>query len=512
MATQDTELTGPDLETGLPLDELTDGEPLLGHARGEAVMLVRRGDDVHAIGATCTHYGGPLAEGRVEGDRVFCPWHHACFSLRTGEAVEAPALDPVARWVVEVGDGRARVTGKEEHDPLDDRGRSAAGPASVVIVGAGAAGSAAAEMLRRQGYGGPITLVDPEESAPYDRPNLSKDFLAGSAPEEWIPIRPGGFYEEHGIDRITARAASLDTARRELRLDDGRTLAYDALLLATGARPRGLDVPGADLPHVHTLRSLDDCRRIIAGAKGARRAVVVGSSFIGMETAASLRQRGLEVAIVSMDELPFARTLGEDVGRYLLGAHRSHGVEFHPGRTLAAIEDGRVRLDDGTALDADLVLVGIGVTPETVQRFFDAFNPSFTFTDQKLLHGLLLQAHDAVRFSLHDPVGDLILVGVHAHGSLHGVLPVEVEQVAKVEIRDQITVHHQQRLVLVGQERERPRGAPALLFIEVGDLRVPPRTIPEVRLDHPDGLFNPGKVLPDRVATHEERRPAEVVA
>ncbi len=358
------ELKGPDLEAGVALSELADGAPLLGHAGGEAVMLVRQGDEVTAIGATCTHYGGPLAEGRIDGDRVYCPWHHACFSLRTGEALEAPALNPVARWEVEVTDGRVRVTGRREPDPLDDRGRDADGPASVVIVGGGAAGSAAAEMLRREGYRGPITLVDPEEAAPYDRPNLSKDFLAGDAPEEWIPLRPDGFYEEHGVDRVVARAQSLDPGARELRLSDGRTLGYDALLLATGATPRRLDVPGADLPYVHTLRSLADCRRIIADAEKGGRAVVVGSSFIGMETAAALRQRGLEVAIVSMDRVPFARTLGEEVGRYLLGVHEANGVAFHGERTVARIEEGAVELDDGTRLDADLVVVGIGVDPD----------------------------------------------------------------------------------------------------------------------------------------------------
>lgn len=360
----DADLKGPDLASGIGLSELREGEPFVGHAEGEAVMLVRRGDEVLAIGATCTHYGGPLAEGRIDGDRVFCPWHHACFSLRSGEALEAPALNPVARWDVEVGEGRVRVTGREEHDPLDDRGRSADGPESVVIVGAGASGSAAAEMLRRQGYDGPVTLVDPEEDAPYDRPNLSKDYLAGDAPEEWIPLRPDRFYEEHGIDRVAARVESLDTARREVTLSGGRALGYGALLLTTGATPRRLDIPGADLPHVHTLRSLADSRSIIADAGEEGRAVVVGSSFIGMETAAALRQRGLDVDVVSMDALPFARVLGERVGRYLLGVHEENGVVFHLERTVRRIEEGRVELDDGTTLDAELVVVGIGVDPD----------------------------------------------------------------------------------------------------------------------------------------------------
>lgn len=188
---------GPDLEAGVALDDLMEGQPFLGHVGEEPVVLVRRAREVLAVGATCTHYGGPLAEGLVVGDTLRCPWHHACFSLRTGEALGAPALNPVPRWRIEVRDGTVYVRGREEAAPLDALGRGAGGPESVVIVGAGAAGSAAAEMLRRQGYMGPIALVDPDPDAPYDRPNLSKDYLAGDAPKEWIPLRPDGFFAEH---------------------------------------------------------------------------------------------------------------------------------------------------------------------------------------------------------------------------------------------------------------------------------------------------------------------------
>jgi nitrite reductase/ring-hydroxylating ferredoxin subunit len=257
----DAELGGPDLEAGVAMEELAEGSLLLGHAGGEAVLLVRRGGEVLAIGATCTHWGGPLAEGLVDGDELHCPWHHACFSLRTGEAVGAPALNPVPRWDVEVTDGRVRVTGKHESGPLATHGRRASSGDAVVIVGAGAGGAAAAEMLRRQGHTGSIALVDPDAAAPYDRPNLLKDYLAGSAPEEWIPLRPPGFWEEHGIERVVAGVTGVDTTARAATLSDGRTLPYRALVLATGARPVGLGVPGGDLPHVRVLRSLDDSRR-----------------------------------------------------------------------------------------------------------------------------------------------------------------------------------------------------------------------------------------------------------
>lgn len=362
---EDRGLVGPDLTVGVRLEELEEGRPLLGHAGGEAVMLVRQGGEVWAIGATCTHYGGPLAEGLVVGETVRCPWHHACFSLRTGEALGAPALNPVARWQVEVREGRVVVGAREEAGPLWSNARRGTAPEPVVIVGAGAAGSAAAEMLRREGYEGRLVLVDPDEAAPYDRPNLSKDYLAGAAPEEWIPLRPEGFHAEHGIERIVAKAERLDAGARELALSDGRTLRFGSLLLATGSWPIRLRVPGADLPHVHVLRSLADCRSIIAAAENARRAVVIGASFIGMEVAASLRARGLEVSVVAPESVPFERTLGRELGAMLRALHEEHGVVFRLGRTAAEIRPDVVRLDDGSELPADLVVVGIGVRPDT---------------------------------------------------------------------------------------------------------------------------------------------------
>jgi 3-phenylpropionate/trans-cinnamate dioxygenase ferredoxin reductase subunit len=365
MEREQPEHAGPDLEAGVELAALPEGEPFLGHVAGEPVVLVRRGAELHAIGATCTHYGGPLAEGLVVGDTLRCPWHHACFSLRTGEAVGAPALNPVGCWRVEVEGGRAYVREKHESAPLDTLGRRAAGPHSVVIVGAGAAGSAAAEMLRREGYTGPIALLDPEPEAPYDRPNLSKDFLAGAAPAEWLPLRPEGFYAEHGIERITARAESLDLEGRTVRLSDERVLGFGALLLATGSTPVRLPIPGADLPHIHVLRSLADCRAILQAAAGAARVVVLGASFIGMEVAASLAARGLAVTVVAPEAVPFERTLGEAIGRTLQGAHEAHGVEFQLGHIAAEISPEAVRLDDGTELPAELVIVGVGVRPDT---------------------------------------------------------------------------------------------------------------------------------------------------
>ena len=359
------ELTGPDFSEGYPRSDLQEGEPVLGHKDGEPVLLALVDGEVSAVGASCTHYGGPLGDGLVTDGTVRCPWHHACFSLRTGEATGAPALNPLPVWEVDVRDGRVFLGSKQEEGPLSSRGRSAAGPERVVIVGAGAAGSAAAEALRREGHEGSITLVDPDPDAPYDRPNLSKDYLAGEAPEEWIPLRPDDFYPDHDIERIVDRAVGLDRDRGVVELASGASVSYDALLLATGATPRELDVPGADAPHVHTLRSLADCRQIIEDAESGDRAVVVGASFIGMEAAASLRGRGLEVTVVAPENVPFERVLGSDLGALLKEEHEENGVSFRLGRTPERIEKDRVVLDDGSAVDADLVVVGIGVQPDT---------------------------------------------------------------------------------------------------------------------------------------------------
>jgi NADPH-dependent 2,4-dienoyl-CoA reductase/sulfur reductase-like enzyme/nitrite reductase/ring-hydroxylating ferredoxin subunit len=356
---------GPDLGSGVALAELPEGEPFAGQFAGEPVILVRRGSEVRAIGAVCTHYGGPLAEGLVVGDTVRCPWHHARFSLRTGEAVGAPALNPVLRYGIEVRDGTVYLLDKEESPPLATFGRRVEGPESIVIIGGGAAGSAAAEMLRREGFERPVTVIDPDAEAPYDRPNLSKDYLAGDAPEEWLPLRPPGFYAEHGIDRVTVSAQSIDLRARRVRLADGRDLPFGALLLATGAVPVRLPTPGADLPHVKVLRSLADCRAIIASIEEARRAVVVGASFIGMEVAASLRSRGLDVIVVAPESVPFERTLGAEVGGLLRQTHERHGVEFRLGRTLARIHAREVVLDDQSTVPADLVVMGVGVKPDT---------------------------------------------------------------------------------------------------------------------------------------------------
>ncbi len=364
--TEQAQLTGPDLTAGIDAATLREGDKLLGHANGEAVLLARVNGAVMAIGATCSHYGGPLADGVIAGDTVRCPWHHACFSLRTGEALRAPALSPVSCWNIEERRGKIVVVGKIDRDPLAGtypEHLHVTMPAHVVIVGAGAAGSAAAEMLRRCAFTGRITMIDDDSGAPYDRPNLSKDYLAGNAPEDWIPLRPEGFYAKHGVELVRDRVSRLDVQRKQLETTSGQHLSYDALLLATGAEPVHLKLNGDDQPHVHYLRSLADSRTIIAAAKEAKRAVVVGGSFIGLEVAASLRARDVEVHVVAPEKVPLERIVGEQLGAFIRSLHESKGVHFHLGHTPQRIEADAVVLDDGSRLAADLVVIGVGVRP-----------------------------------------------------------------------------------------------------------------------------------------------------
>ena len=364
MSTELSQDKGPDLTRGVTAATLVDGQMLAGHVGDAAVLLARRGDEFFAIDAECTHYHGPLAEGLMVGDTVRCPRHHACFSLRTGEALRAPALSPVACWSTEVRDGKVVVCEKAAPKPGVRVAPTAGSPQKIVIVGGGAAGFAAAEMLRRQHYQGSIVMLSDDDAPPVDRPNLSKDYLAGSAPEDWVPLRGDGFYTEQGIDlRLNTSAVGIDARAREVALGDGSTLAYDRLLLATGAEPLRLPIPGMDLPHVRTLRTLADCRAIIARAATTRRAVVMGASFIGLEVAASLRARGIEVHVVAPETRPLERVLGPELGDFVRRLHEEHGVIFHLADTAGAIDARRVTLNGGGRIDADLVVAGVGVRP-----------------------------------------------------------------------------------------------------------------------------------------------------
>ena len=356
--------TGPDLKKGIPLQGIPADGSLIGHVGEDDVLLIRSGEEVFAVSPHCTHYHGPLSKGLVIGSSVRCPWHHACFDLRTGEAVRAPAIDPISCWNVESRDGLVSVGGKRPTPKTMRLQTSNHEPEKIVIVGSGAAGFAAAEMLRRKGFQNSILMVSSDKARPYDRPNLSKDYLAGTIPFKFVPLRDDQFYDENGIEtRIGVSSLKLNISSREILLSDGSKVSYDRLLLATGAEPVRLSISGADQPNVHTLRSLADCEAIISDAKSAGRVLVIGASFIGLEVAAALRARKLEVHVVAPDKVPMKRILGPELGHFIRTLHEENGVVFHLEDKAIAIDDRIVTLEKGGTIETDLIVAGIGVRP-----------------------------------------------------------------------------------------------------------------------------------------------------
>jgi NADPH-dependent 2,4-dienoyl-CoA reductase/sulfur reductase-like enzyme/nitrite reductase/ring-hydroxylating ferredoxin subunit len=354
--------------------DLRDGEMKEVSAGATKILLARVGDDFHAVSPTCPHYGAPLVEGTLCGTRVMCPWHHACFNVANGNIEEPPALDGLMRYDVSVREGRIFASLPEEtpdrrtpplakHEPDADSRR-------FVIIGGGAAGYTAAQTLREDGFRGRIVLITREDRAPYDRPNLSKDYLQGHAEPAWMPLRPDEFYAEYGIELVCKKEVTrVDARSKTIMFEGGESLDYDALLVATGGESRKLNIPGADLKNVYLLRSFADADSIMEAASRAKRAVVVGASFIGMEAAYSLAERGLEVTVVAPSGEPFERTLGVDIGALFRRLHESHNVRFKLGSIVYRFEGGghvqAVLLESGERIETDMVVAGVGVHPAT---------------------------------------------------------------------------------------------------------------------------------------------------
>lgn len=369
MADDTKTLEGPDLRIGVGIDRLADGGILLGHVDGKSVVLARQGDKFFALGAICTHQGGPLADGLVVDGGIRCPWHHACFDLHTGLPGRPPALEPVDCYEVQVTGGKATVARKRpptKPAPLT-RAQAVTGealPASIVIIGGGAAGICAAQTLRREGYTGPVTMLSADDAAPYDRTNLSKGVLSGDIDEDANELHPAQFYRDNDIDlRLGARVERIHTAESEVELADGERVAYQALLIATGAEPVKLDVPGASLSHVHYLRSAADSRRLLTQARSAKSAVIIGASFIGLEVASALCARGIEVHVVGRETGLMANVLGKELDAFLQKLHEKKGVIFHLETTASTINEHEVILTNEETLQTGLVVVGIGVRP-----------------------------------------------------------------------------------------------------------------------------------------------------
>ena len=347
--------------------DLEEGKPRLVKSGDDAVFVARVDGKVYAVGNTCPHYECPLNEGMLVGHEITCKCHNARFDITTGRMVSAPSLKDLPVYPVRLEAGEIRIGPAQKQRIAKPAGSDAR---TFLLVGAGAAGNAAAETLRREGFAGRIVMITSESDLPYDRPNLSKDFMSGEAKPEWMPLRSAKFYANQGIEVLTnTRVAAVDPHGKTVTSEGGGTLKFDKALLATGAVPRKPTVPGADGEACFSLRSFADARSIAEAAGGAARAVLIGSGFIGMELASSLRARGLAVDVVAPETIPFARILGDPVASYLKRRHEEKGVTFHMGTTAVDISGRKgakaVVLSDGTRLDADFVVFGLGVQPAT---------------------------------------------------------------------------------------------------------------------------------------------------
>ena len=338
------------------------------------ILLARVGDNFHAVSATCPHYGGPLAEGTLCGTRVVCPWHHAAFNIVNGNMEDPPALDSLVSYPLRIDGERIMLSLPEDAEdrrmPAMCKRDTSVDSRQFVIIGAGAAGYAAAQTLREEGFRGSVVMITREDRAPYDRPNLSKDYLQGHAEPEWMPLRGDDFFKENDITLLLNREVThVDARNKTITFESGETMDYDALLVATGGAPVRLNIPGSDLKNVCVLRSFADADSIIETSKHCRRAVVVGASFIGMEVAYSLRERGLEVTVIAPSQEPFEATLGAEVGALFRRVHESHGVRFKLGNIVYGFEGNHnveaVALDNGELIETDMVVVGVGVRPVT---------------------------------------------------------------------------------------------------------------------------------------------------
>ena len=341
---------------------------------GVEILITKIDGKFYAMDAHCTHYGAPLEEGVLCDGVIICPRHHACFNARTGDLMEPPAMNSLRNYEVKItGDEvivnipekpePGRVPGMVKQDTKTDK-------RIFIILGAGAAGNAAAQALREGGFKGYIIMITQENHLPYDRPNLSKAYLSGEAPAEWMPLRSDDFFKENGIEMLfNKKIKEVDIVKKEILTDKSEKFIFDKLLLATGGVPRKLNIPGSDLKNIFYLRSFDDSDKIIQAAKSAEKVVVIGASFIGMETAFSLSERKLDVTVIGPKKVPFENVFGREIGMLFKKAHEEHGVKFKLDAAISKFEGKdnveAIVLENGEKIKTDLVVIGIGVKPAT---------------------------------------------------------------------------------------------------------------------------------------------------
>ncbi|XP_052074366.1 apoptosis-inducing factor 3-like isoform X1 [Mytilus californianus] len=354
------------------VDDLKDGEMREVDVGEGKALLVRENGQFYALGNKCTHYGAPLAKGALNNGRVRCPWHGACFNVKTGDIEDFPGLDSLPKFDVTVADGKVKVKGDKalltsSKVQKSMCKQSADNQKSVLIVGGGPASVMCAETLRKEGFTGKITIATQERHLPYDRIKLSK---AMDSSADAIVLRNADFYKTNGIDILNnKKATSVDSQAKIVKFEDESSLNYTSLVIATGGKPRQLPINGADFENVCLLRTPDDANKIAEAAKG-KKVVIIGSSFIGMEVAAFLADKAESVSVVDIIKVPFQLVLGEKVGSVLQKLHEDQGVKFYFERGIKEFtgNDNRATeavLSDDTKLPCDLAILGVGVVPAT---------------------------------------------------------------------------------------------------------------------------------------------------
>ncbi|KAJ9668451.1 Apoptosis-inducing factor 1 [Coniosporium apollinis] len=366
---------------GLTSIDLKNGEKKEAEVEGiekGKVLLVKVNDQVHATSSNCTHYGAPLVKGVVTGDgRLTCPWHGACFDIKTGDVEDAPALDPIAKFEIIERDGGVYIKGEEEVIKAS-RGHlntkcQARGEEKVLVIGSGSGSIGAVEGLRGGGFTGPITIISREGYRPIDRTKLSKALLADVGKVAW---RPESFYKDSSIDLIDDEVTSVDFGGKKVSTKSGKTYDYTKLVLSTGGSPKWLPIEGlkGDLGNVFVLRAIPHAQAILdAVGDNGKKVVVIGSSFIGMEVANCLASKKNDVTVIGMEKQPMDRIMGEKVGKIFRGLLEKNGVKFYMEASVEkatpsssdSSKVGAVHLKDGTKLEADLVIEGVGVSPAT---------------------------------------------------------------------------------------------------------------------------------------------------
>jgi len=354
-------------------NDFNNGDMKTVNVDGNEVLICKIDDNFYALGAHCTHYGALLSDGVLNGDRITCPWHHACFNAKTGDNLEPPANDSLPSYEIK-NDGENLIVSLPEqvessrlpefssYDGTDRR--------KFVIIGGGAAGFSAVQTLREEGYRGEIVFITQENRLPYDRPNLSKDYLSGDVQEQSLPLREVDFYRNHNIETIfNKKVSDINFARKTIDFSNGINIKYDKILLATGAEARKLNIPGEELENVFVLRNFNDSKRILSASKQASKAIIIGASFIGLETAYSLRKRGVDVTVISQEEIPFEKIFGREVGGLFKKLHEENGVTFRLSFSLKEFLGNKkveaVLLQNGERIEADMVVLGVGVKPAT---------------------------------------------------------------------------------------------------------------------------------------------------